>query len=126
MEKLVGIIVGATLLLASAAFAASAPVTLCHRPPGNPSHAFAITVGRAAVAAHLAHGDNLVLTCDDIDECGLQDDGCGGTLDCGSCCLTCIAGVNCGGFDDGCGNFIECGQCLNNDKCVFNLCDTVH
>ncbi len=32
-------------------------VTLCHIPPGNPANAYTITVGRPAVAAHLAHGD---------------------------------------------------------------------
>jgi hypothetical protein len=34
-------------------------VTLCHRPPGNPRNAHTITVGAAAVPAHLAHGDTL-------------------------------------------------------------------
>ena len=34
-------------------------VTLCHIPPGNPSNAHTITVGSPAVAAHLAHGDDL-------------------------------------------------------------------
>jgi len=28
-------------------------------PPGNPANAKTITVGAAAVAAHLAHGDTL-------------------------------------------------------------------
>lgn len=32
-------------------------VTLCHIPPGNPANAYTISVGRPAVAAHLAHGD---------------------------------------------------------------------
>lgn len=34
-------------------------VTICHRPPGNPDKAKTITVGEAAVDAHLAHGDTL-------------------------------------------------------------------
>ena len=34
-------------------------VTICHIPPGNPSRAHTIRVGRSAVAAHLAHGDVL-------------------------------------------------------------------
>ena len=34
-------------------------VTLCHRPPGNPSHAHTISVGSSAVPAHLNHGDHL-------------------------------------------------------------------
>jgi len=37
----------------------STKVTLCHIPPGHPSNAQTITVGQAAVAAHLAHGDSL-------------------------------------------------------------------
>ena len=32
-------------------------VTICHRPPGNPSNTEIITVGDAALPAHLAHGD---------------------------------------------------------------------
>jgi len=32
-------------------------VTLCHFPPGNPANFHTITVGAAAVPAHLAHGD---------------------------------------------------------------------
>jgi hypothetical protein len=34
-------------------------VTVCHRPPGNPSKAHTITIGAPAVPAHLAHGDSL-------------------------------------------------------------------
>lgn len=34
-------------------------VVLCHIPPGNETAAATITVGRAAVKAHLAHGDYL-------------------------------------------------------------------
>ena len=126
MEKLAGIILGATLCVASVAFAAPARVTLCHRPPGNPDQGFMITVGGAAVAAHLAHGDSLPLTCADIDGCGLQDDGCGGTLDCGPCCAVCIPFVNCGGVDDGCGNILNCGGCTDGNKCVFGECETMH
>lgn len=33
------------------------PGMLCHIPPGNPNAAHTITVGEAAVPAHLAHGD---------------------------------------------------------------------
>ena len=42
-------------------------VTICHIPPGNPSNAQTITVGSAAVNAHLNHGDTL-------GECGDKDD----------------------------------------------------
>lgn len=34
-------------------------VIICHIPPGNPSTAQTITVGAAAVSAHLNHGDTL-------------------------------------------------------------------
>ena len=34
-------------------------VTICHVPPGNPANAHTITVGAAALKAHLAHGDYL-------------------------------------------------------------------
>ena len=34
-------------------------LTLCHAPPGKPAKAHTITVGQAAVPAHLAHGDSL-------------------------------------------------------------------
>jgi hypothetical protein len=35
------------------------PVTICHYPPGNQGNAQTITVGAAAVPAHLAHGDTV-------------------------------------------------------------------
>ena len=55
----------------------SAKVTLCHVPPGNPSNAQTIVLGRAAVSAHLAHGDYLGechpacagVTCTASDQC---------------------------------------------------------
>ena len=34
-----------------------AQTTVCHIPPGNPAQAHTLTVGNAAVQAHLAHGD---------------------------------------------------------------------
>jgi hypothetical protein len=37
----------------------SSSLVLCHIPPGNPDNAHTIRVGRAAVDAHLAHGDTL-------------------------------------------------------------------
>ena len=35
------------------------PITICHRPPGNPANGHTITIGRAALPAHLAHGDTI-------------------------------------------------------------------
>lgn len=68
--------------------------------------------------------------------CGSLDDGCGSTLDCGSCaapatcggngkagvcgCVptTCAAaGKNCGKMPDGCGDVIECGSCNGTQTC---------
>ena len=39
-------------------------VTICHRPPGNPENEQTITIGVAAVAAHMANHD------DSFGECG--------------------------------------------------------
>lgn len=39
--------------------AAFGKTVICHVPPGNPSNQHTISVGDAAVAAHLAHGDCL-------------------------------------------------------------------
>ena len=70
-------------------------VTVCHIPPGNPGNAHSITIDKSALAAHLAHGDN-VGKCqnddddDDDDDHGGHDHGghdhgggCGGG--CGGC-----------------------------------------
>jgi len=46
--------------------------------------------------------------------CGTWDDGCGGTVTCGSACCTpstCAAlGKTCGDWDDGCGGTVSCGS----------------
>jgi hypothetical protein len=74
--------------------------------------------------------------------CGVQSDGCGGTVSCGTCgagttcggggvsnvcgggCTptTCAAllaskGINCGPVDDGCGNILNCGTCTAPGVC---------
>jgi hypothetical protein len=69
--------------------------------------------------------------------CGPVDDGCGKTLNCGSCdpsmgvrdmgapldlagCVPsrkCIAGVSCGTIDDGCGHPLSCGDCTEPRNC---------
>jgi hypothetical protein len=80
-------------------------------------------------------------------ECGTQADGCGGTLDCGSCqspnfcggkgankcgqgavdggsqCVpkTCQdIGATCGQQGDGCGNLLNCGNCVSPEYCGGN------
>src|SRR5262245_48911451 len=69
--------------------------------------------------------------------CGMIADGCGGTLDCGTCTLpqtcggggtpnvcglcsptTCAAaGANCGTIADGCGGTLDCGPCTLPQPC---------
>lgn len=67
-------------------------------------------------------------TCDSLGfACGAVSDGCGGTLDCGSCASgACVSGqcvcdpiscaeqqVECGLVADGCGGILDCGSCAN-------------
>ncbi len=72
--------------------------------------------------------------------CGSADDGCGGSLNCGSCsgnqdcrngqCVdpgctpaTCEAlGFVCGSADDGCGGSLNCGSCSGNQSCQDGQC----
>ncbi|MGC4119944.1 MAG: Ig-like domain-containing protein [Myxococcales bacterium] len=70
--------------------------------------------------------------------CGSLDDGCGGTLACGTCTgnNTCVANVctacspttctaqgkNCGTISDGCNGTLTCGSCSGNDVCTSNVC----
>jgi len=69
----------AGVALAAVASAAENKVTICHRPPGNPDNVHTLSVGEAAVGAHLRHGDGLGACptgcgrdpriCDDGDAC---------------------------------------------------------
>ena len=71
--------------------------------------------------------------------CGSYSDGCGGTLNCGSCAAgqnctngVCVAacvpktcsglGYGCGSVSDGCGNTLNCGVCSANETCANNKC----
>ena len=73
-------------------------------------------------------------TCTEVGaECGKPKDGCGGTLDCGTCTgdLNCTAdfrckcdpksctqlGAECGEPDDGCGGTLDCGTCKPTENC---------
>ncbi len=85
----------------------------------------------------------------DDAECGSIPDGCGGTLDCGTCTApetcggggtpnvcgsacsprTCAdAGASCGSIDDGCGETRDCGTCAAPETCggggTPNVCGT--
>lgn len=49
-----------TVITGGAAYASPVEkVVICHIPPGNPDNMHNIEVGKAAVDAHLAHGDSL-------------------------------------------------------------------
>jgi hypothetical protein len=70
--------------------------------------------------------------------CGTMADGCGSTMDCGTCpngqacgsnyaCVctpsTCSElGATCGTISDGCGNPLECGSCSTPWLCLNNTC----
>ncbi len=74
-------------------------------------------------------------------ECGVQNDGCGNTLDCGTCKTgVCKEGVcacvgktcpdlqaECGTVDDGCGGALDCGTTCPKagEQCVGNKCQCV-
>jgi hypothetical protein len=87
-------------------------------------------------------------SCSDLGaECGVAPDGCGSTLNCGSCPpgSTCInnrcdspecnprtceqAGAECGFIADGCGDTVNCGPCPQGRACgaggTPNQCDPV-
>ena len=59
-------------------------VAVCHHPPGNPANFHILYVAPQAVAAHLAHGDNLVDP-EGVDSQGTCTDGidndCNGLID---------------------------------------------
>jgi len=71
--------------------------------------------------------------------CGSVGNGCGGTLNCGTCAAgqtcnasnvcqsctptTCAAqGKNCGSISDGCGGTLSCGTCGSGQTCSANVC----
>jgi hypothetical protein len=68
--------------------------------------------------------------------CGDYNDGCGGTISCGTCIApqtcggggtpnvcgctpltACPSGLNCGDYNDGCGGTISCGTCIAPQTC---------
>ncbi|AKJ03807.1 trypsin domain protein [Archangium gephyra] len=73
--------------------------------------------------------------------CGSISDGCGGTLNCGTCpggqicsasntCEVCVPttcesqGRVCGSTSDGCGGTLECGTCADGMSCLGGACIT--
>ena len=55
--------------------------------------------------------------------CGVIPNGCGGTVDCGSCIPECVPttcdaeGAECGKIGDGCSKILQCGDCEDNQTC---------
>ena len=88
------------LLACSQAAHAEKKVTLCHVPPGNPAQLQTISVGEAAVSAHLAHGDQVgactatcPTSCEDGDLC--TSDSCGADGQCLHAPVSCDDGMVC-------------------------------
>jgi hypothetical protein len=101
-------------------------------------------LGAVSFAAAGCGPECVPATCAGLDrECGRTSDGCGGTLDCGTCpeghdcsaglcrapCVptTCeAAGRDCGRIPDGCGATLQCGSCAGSLVCgaggTPNLC----
>lgn len=105
------------LLSVGGAAASSERVTLCHRPPGSPANAQVLTVGAAAVAAHLKHGDTLgpcgAVCRENGVACASDGDCCSDICRAGTCTPPCTA-------DGGrCGNSAECcgGLCSDQGFC---------
>ncbi|HEY5948950.1 MAG TPA: hypothetical protein VIV40_25840 [Kofleriaceae bacterium] len=132
------------IILVAALVAADAPgatkrVTICHVPPGAPANVQTISIGEAALGAHLAHGDGVGAcptgcssdaACDDgspctSDRCDAQgchheavscDDGNPCTLDACSPSTGCVTSPADGAVcDDG-------NDCTASDACVAGAC----
>ncbi len=109
-------------------------------------------VGQAcgAIVPNVCGSTCVKKSCTDLNaNCGIQSDGCGTTIDCGTCdtangfscggggiasqcgkpaCTptTCaLSGKNCGALADGCGKIIQCGTCGTGQVCGLtapNVC----
>ncbi len=102
----------------------------------------ACCTGNACTAPAICNGGSCcapVTTCPVGDNCGTVTNGCGGTLNCGTCsgaqqqcvankctCVpttTCPAGDVCGTVSDGCGGTVNCGTCSGaQQQCQANKC----
>jgi hypothetical protein len=101
-----------------------------------------VCVGNGAFAASRTAEECSPDTCESLDrDCGIvEDDGCGNSLNCGTCtefpnsvcdevtgqcaCTAldfCETG-QCGDIDDGCGGTVPCGDCEAGQECVDNSC----
>ena len=126
--------------VAGAAYA-DKKVVVCHYPPGNPANAQTISVGEAAVTAHLGHGDDLGACptgcllngalCDDGNAC--TSDSCGANGECQHIPVSCDDGNACTidrcDPQTGCFSVANDGaacddqnDCTRNDACVGTAC----
>jgi len=120
------------VVMAAAAASAEKKVTVCHYPPGNPANSHTISVGEAAVSAHLGHGDEVgscpsgcpvnPSLCDDGDACTV--DSCDADGACHHTPVSCDDGDAC--TVDSCRN----GSCANEprdctvgDRCMAGFCN---
>jgi len=95
--------------------------------------------GQATSAEILDFGQCAPATCQALGKnCGTIADGCGGSLDCGTCaagllcsanvCVACAPatcatlGRACGAASDGCGGTLECGGCPPGQACSGGIC----
>jgi len=116
-------------------------VTVCHFPPGNAANPQTISVGEAAVGAHLDHGDRLgecptgcrlnESLCDDENAC--TADSCNASGECQNEPVNCDDGNPCTtescSVSEGClgvaNNGASCDDgvaCTNRDACVGSEC----
>lgn len=126
------------LLALPAAAGAEKRVTVCHLPAGNPGNPQTISVGEAAVHAHLAHGDELgpcvagcPSGCDDGNLC--TSDSCAADGQCVHSTVSCDDGNVCTG--DVCDPTAGClrlpidglacsdgNDCTSADRCTGTEC----
>jgi Dictyostelium (slime mold) repeat/EGF-like domain len=120
------------VLTASAAWAGSAKVQVCHIPPGNPANFHTITISENALQAHLGHGDlagacfaHCDTLCSDGNACTI--DAC----DASERCVSTHPPVNCddGSFCtiDSCNPASGCASvpktCADGNNCTVDACD---
>jgi hypothetical protein len=106
---------GLVSLAGDSVTAAEKKVVVCHRPPGNPGYPQTLSVGEAAAAAHVGHGDTL----------GACTSGCqsnGSLCDDGNACTsdTCLANGQCGHAPVNCddGNTCTTDLCQQASGCL--------
>lgn len=126
--------------LATGVASAGKKVTVCHIPPGAPANAQTISIGEAAVSAHLAHGDGLgacpagcanASACDDGNAC--TSDTCAANGACahapvncddGNRCTRdlCDEGAGCLAIPDDGASCDDGNACTGTDACVGGTC----